>query len=86
MQYDAQVAVHPSRPEIRVFRSSHTVQAEAWVGEVGLQVEGSGLGRPLLVVGESAEAGGECVGYTELHDRLAEELLVGRIIQRVACT
>ena len=37
------------------------------MGDVGLQVKGSGLSRPLLFVGESGEAGGEGVSYAELH-------------------
>jgi hypothetical protein len=37
------------------------------MGDAGLQVEGGGLGRPLLVVGKPGKAGGEGIGYAELH-------------------
>ena len=40
------------------------------MGNVGLQVEGCGFGRPLLVVGQLSEAGSERVGYAELHGSL----------------
>ena len=35
------------------------VEAKAGMGYAGLQVEGGGLGRPLLVVGRPGKAGGE---------------------------
>ena len=51
VQDDAQVEVHSRRPEVRVLGSGHAVQAEARMGDVGLQVKGGGLRCPLLVVG-----------------------------------
>ena len=67
VQNDAQVEVRPSRPEARVPGPVYAVQAEARVGDVGLQGKGRGLRRPLLLVGEPGEAGGESVSYAELH-------------------
>ena len=68
VQDDAQVEVHPRRPEARVSGASHAVQAEAWKGDVGLQIESGGLRRPLLVIGQLGEACCEGVGYSELHN------------------
>ena len=67
VQYDTQIKVHPGRPKAKVLGAGHTVQAEARIGDVGLQVKSSGLSRPLLFVGEAGEAGSERVGYAELH-------------------
>ena len=43
------------------------MQAEARMGDVGLQVKGSSLCRLLLLIGESGQAGRECVSYAKLH-------------------
>ena len=67
VQDDAQVEIHPRRPEPRIPGAGHTVQTQAGTGCVGLEVEGSGLRRPLLVIGQPGQAGGERVGYAELH-------------------
>ena len=72
VQDDAQVQVHPGRPEIRIAGSGQAVQAEARLGKVGLKVEGGGLGRLLLLVGQPGEAGGERIGYAELQGRFRE--------------
>ena len=67
VQDNAQVEVHPRRPEARVLGAGHTMQAEARMGDVGLQVKGSSLSRPLLLIGESGQADRECVSYAKLH-------------------
>ena len=46
------------------------MQAEGGMSNVGLEIEGGGLRRPLLVVGHPGEAGSERVGYAELHGLL----------------
>ena len=67
VQDDAQVKVYPRRPEACVLGAGHPVQAEARVGDVGLQVKGGGLGRLLMFIGEPGEAGSEGVGYADVH-------------------
>ena len=69
VQDDAQVQVDPGRPEIRI-ASVPVIRCRLKTGvrEVGLEVKGSGLSRPLMLVGKPCQAGCKGVGYAELHD------------------
>ena len=67
---DADVAVHPHGPEVRVFRSFDAVHRQAGRGRVELEIEGRSLRGFLLGRGQAGECVRERVGDAEVHQLL----------------
>ncbi len=61
------VAAHPYRPKVLVFRPVELVEAQPRTCRIHLQVEGRRFDGFLLVASEAGEAVGERVGDAEFH-------------------
>ena len=66
MDDDANVAVDPDRPEMRVTRSLDTMKFQPWGGGVHLEIERRHLCRLLLLAGEPGQRRSNRGRYPEL--------------------